>query len=69
MTASYAAFAVLGLSIALSSRLPTWSGWFGVILGAVLLGGFVLTRFAGPFNPPFWAHTYPAMLGVLLLVT
>lgn len=28
----------------------------------------VATRFAGPFNPPFWAHLYTGAVGVTLLL-
>ena len=68
MAASYVAFALLGLAVLQSDALPPWIGWLGVAWGSVFLAGFVATRFAGPFNPPFWAHTYTAVLGVLLLV-
>jgi hypothetical protein len=67
MSASYAAFAVLGGAILASGDLPAWLGWLGVGWGAVFLAGFVGTRFAGLFNPPFWAHTYTAVVGVMLL--
>lgn len=36
-------------------------------LGLGSLAGFVLTRFAGPFNPPILAHVYTGVLGVWLL--
>lgn len=69
MAASYAAFALLGAAVLASDTLPPWSGWLGVGLGVGCLAGFVATRFAGPFNPPILAHTYTAVVGVLLLVT
>lgn len=69
MAASYAVFALLGTAILMSDTLPHWSGWLGLGWGIAFLAGFVATRFAGPFNPPFWAHTYTALLGVVLLVT
>jgi hypothetical protein len=34
-----------------------------------MLAGFILTRFAGPFNPPILAHSYTAVVGVVLLLT
>jgi len=46
---------------------PGWLGWRGIGLGAAFLAGFAGTRFAGPFNPPFLAHTYTAVHGVWLL--
>lgn len=67
MTAAYASFAILGAAILSSSNLPTWLGWLGVGWGATFVGGFVLTRFSGPFNPPILAHTYTAVLGTVLL--
>lgn len=67
MAVSYVAFVLLGVAVLQSPALPHWSGWLGIGWGALFLTGFVVTRFAGPFNPPFWAHTYPAVLGVVLL--
>ena len=69
MLASYAVFVLLGVTVVASDALAPWSGWVGIGLGAACLVGFVATRFAGPFNPPFLAHTYTALLGVALLVT
>jgi hypothetical protein len=69
MVASYAAFAVIGAAVLASNALPHWTGWAGLVLGVGCLGGFVATRFAGPFNPPILAHTYTGLLGVVLLVT
>ena len=66
MAAAYAAFAGLGAAV-LADGGPAWLGWLGVGLGLACLGGFVATRFAGPFNPPFLAHTYTGVLGVWLL--
>jgi hypothetical protein len=66
MASAYAAFAVLGAAV-LAVGGPSWLGWLGVGLGLGCLAGFVGTRFAGPFNPPIWAHTYTAVLGVWLL--
>ena len=68
MIASYVTFVVLGSAVLRSDELPQWAGWLGVAWGSAFLAGFVATRFAGPFNPPFWAHTYTAVLGVLLLI-
>lgn len=67
MASAYAAFALLGGAVLVSGDLPSWFGWLGVAGGLGFLAGFVATRFAGPFNPPFWAHTYTGALGVLLL--
>ncbi len=69
MAASYVTFGLLGAAVLASDSLPHWSGWLGVGLGVGCLAGFVATRFAGPFNPPILAHTYTAVLGVVLLVT
>ena len=68
MIASYVTFVLLGPAVLRSQELPQWTGWLGVAWGSVFLAGFVATRFAGLFNPPFWAHTYTAVFGVLLLV-
>ncbi len=69
MTASYAAFVLLGAAVLASDTVPQWAGRLGVGLGIACLAGFVVTRFAGPFNPPILAHTYTALLGVVLLAT
>jgi hypothetical protein len=69
MATAYAAFAAFGVAVLLGEGLPSWLGWLGVGGGAALLAGFVLTRFSGPFNPPAWAHTYTAVVGVALLRT
>ena len=47
---------------------PTWLGWAGILWGLAFAGGFVATRFAGPFNPPFWAHLYTGTVGLVLLL-
>ncbi len=69
MAVSYASFALLGAAVLGSDVAPAWIGWLGIGWGIVFLAGFAATRFSGPFNPPFWAHLYPATLGVVLLAT
>lgn len=69
LVTAFVTFAVIGAAVVLSQQAPTWLGWVGVVWGGTFLVGFALTRFAGPFNPPFWAHAYTAMLGVVLLVS
>jgi hypothetical protein len=68
MLTAYVASAVLGIAVLVSHALPTWLGWAGVAWGLAFAGGLVATRFAGPFNPPFWAHLYTASVGVVLLL-
>jgi hypothetical protein len=68
MLTAYAASAVLGTAVLVSDALPTWLGWAGVGWGLAFAAGLVATRFAGPFNPPFWAHLYTATVGVVLLL-
>ena len=68
MLTAYTASAVLGIAVLVSDDLPTWLGWAGVAWGLAFAAGLLATRFAGPFNPPFWAHFYTATVGVLLLV-
>jgi hypothetical protein len=53
MLTAYVASAVLGIAV----------GW-----GLAFASGLLATRFAGPFNPPFWAHLYTGALGVSLLL-
>jgi hypothetical protein len=69
MASAYTAFALLGAAALLARDLPPWVGWLGVGWGLSFLAGFVATRFAGPFNPPFWAHAYTGVVGVVLLVS
>jgi hypothetical protein len=68
MLSAYATFAVLGAALVLDEALPTWLGWLGVGWGcafaALLAAGGTL---AYAVYPPFWAHTYPAVVGVVLL--
>jgi hypothetical protein len=56
MLTAYVGSAVLGVAVLHSDELPTWLGWIGVVWGLAFAAGLVATRFAGPFNPPFWAH-------------
>lgn len=53
----------------LARDLPPWVGWLGVGWGPAFLAGFVATRFAGPFDPPFWAHAYTGIIGFVLLTS
>lgn len=68
MLTAYVGSAVLGFAVLASDVLPTWLGWAGVAWGLAFAAGFVATRFAGPFNPPFWAHVYTGAVGVVLLL-
>jgi hypothetical protein len=69
MTSAYTAFALIGSAALVAGDLPPWVGWIGVAWGLSFLAGFVATRFAGPFNPPFWAHAYTGVLGIVLLTS
>ncbi len=68
MCAAYAASALLGVGLLVDGATAAWVGWVGIGFGGLWLTGFVATRFAGPFNPPFWAHLYTGTVGVVLLV-
>lgn len=68
MLTAYVASAVLAIAVLVSDALPTWLGWAGVGWGLAFAAGLVATRFAGPFNPPFWAHLYTGAVGVSLLL-
>ena len=68
MLTAYVGSAVVGTAILASNALPAWLGWAGVVWGLAFAAGFVATRFAGPFNPPFMAHLYTGAVGVALLV-
>jgi hypothetical protein len=69
MLASYAAFVLLGATVLAGDLGPVWSGWLGVGWGALFVAGFVATGSGGPFSPPFWAHAYTGLVGVVLLAT
>lgn len=68
MLSAYVGSAVLGVAVIASDALPTWLGWTGVVWGLAFAVGLVATRFAGPFNPPFWAHLYTGGVGAILLL-
>ena len=69
MLTSYLAFALLGVGVLADTDLPTALGWIGVTWGlAFALGLAVPGRHQAAFYPPFWALTYPAVVGVTLLV-
>lgn len=68
MLTAYLASAVLGIALLVSDSLPTWLGWTGFGWGLAFTAGLVATRFAGPFNPPFWAHLYTGVVGAALLL-
>lgn len=57
----------IGAAVVTSDVAPAWAGWLGVAWGLVFLAGLAATRFDGPFNPPFYAHFYPAVVGGVLL--
>lgn len=69
MASAYATFAILGWAVLAAGELPRWTGWLGVGWGLGFLIAFVATRFSGMFNPPFWAHAYTGVLGVVLLLS
>lgn len=69
MVSAYAAFAILGAAVLADGELPRWAGWGGLAGGVLFAAGFLATRREGPFSPPFWAHLYTALLGVLLLLS
>lgn len=68
MLTAYVGSAVLGTAVLASDTLPAWLGWAGILWGVAFAGGFVATQFAGPFNPPFWAHLYTGAVGLVLLL-
>ena len=68
MLTAYVASAVLGIAVLVSDTMPTWLGWTGLGWGLAFAAGLLATRFAGPFNPPFWAHLYTGTLGMYLLL-
>jgi hypothetical protein len=71
MLSAYASFVLLGAAVLAGGDLPAWLGWLGVSWGVAFVAGFVVVadRFHAPFYPPFWAHAYTGVLGVVLLAT
>lgn len=70
MFASYGAFFVLGGAATTSATLPAWVASLGLAFGVVgLLGLAFGGRYRTAFYPPFWAHTYTALLGGVLIMT
>lgn len=69
MIAAYAAFGLIGSAVLASGGLSPWVGWLGLGWGLVFLAGFVAPRLSWLFQPPFWAHAYTAVLGVMLLLS
>jgi len=68
MLSAYLSSAVLGAAVLASDDLPVWLGWAGVSWGLGFAAGLVATRFAGAFNPPFWAHLFTGTVGLVLLL-
>jgi hypothetical protein len=72
---SGAAFALLGLAIALSGTYPRWTGWVGAVLGLVVtfsamsyyLGLHVVPHLAGHVIPAFLLALWLLAMGVLVL--
>jgi hypothetical protein len=68
MLTAYLGSVVLGTAVLASEGLPTWLGWTGIGWGVTFAAGFVATRFAGPFNPPIFAHLYTGAVGAVLVL-
>ena len=67
MVTEYASWAFLGAALLQTGTVPAWLGWSGVGAGSLFAVGFVTLR-GGPFAPPFLAHVYPAVVGIVLLL-
>jgi len=67
MVTAYASWAFLGAALLRSGTVPAWLGWSGVGAGSLFAVGFVAFR-GGPFAPPFLAHVYTAVIGIVLLL-
>jgi hypothetical protein len=67
MLTSYLTFALLGVAVLADTDLPTAVGWLGLAWGLAFAIGFAVPgRHQLAFYPPFWALTYPAVVGVAL---
>jgi hypothetical protein len=70
MLSAYATFSILGAAVVLDDGLPAWLGWLGVGWGCVFATLLVVgSRAAYAVYPPFWAHTYPAIVGLALIAS
>lgn len=70
MLSAYVTFAVLGAAVVLDDDLPAWLGWLGIGWGCAFAALFAVGgRIAYAVYPPFWAHTYPALVGIVLITT
>ena len=69
MVLAYVAFTILGAAVLADGQLPGWAGWVGIVGGLAFTAGFLATRRERPFIPPFWAHLYTAMIGILRLLS
>jgi hypothetical protein len=68
MLTSYLTFALLGAAVLADTDLPTAVGWLGLAWGLAFAAGFAVPgRHQVVFYPPFWALTYPAVVGVRLI--
>jgi hypothetical protein len=68
MLSAYLTFAVLGAALVLDDGRPDWLGWLGIAWGCTFAALFAVGgRVAYAVYPPFWAHTYPAAVGVALI--
>jgi len=68
MLTSYLTFALLGVAVLADTELPTAVGWLGLVWGLSFAIGFAVPgRHQVAFYPPFWALTYPAVVGVGLI--
>ena len=67
MVTAYASWGFLGAALLRSNSGPAWLGWSGVGAGSLFAVGFVALR-GGPFAPPFLAHVYTAVIGIVLLL-
>jgi hypothetical protein len=69
MTTAYVSAVPLGIMIVIEDLGPAWLGWAGAVWGTACATGFVVTRGAGPFSPPFLAHLFTGAVGLTLLLS
>jgi len=68
MTAAYAAFALLGSATLMTDVVPPWTGWLAVGWGLLFSRDSLRLDLSDRSNPPFWAHAYTGVVGVMLLL-
>ena len=68
LLSAYLSWTLIGSGVIDTAIAPLWVGWLGIGSGVVGAVGYTVLK-GGPFAPPFLAHLYPFMLGIVLMIT